>query len=222
MTPISLNNTIAEPYVAAAQKPGSPAGSAPAGSVSVPAEGADHVQLSPTAAREVEFTGRVAENVTAGNITTDQAQQLYGQIATVHQQIATDRQANDGTLSASDAQAIRQTQNQLSGTIYSDAHNGAAPPSAQTVPKTASRDTLEAGRIALNAKAGNLSSTQAQQLGSQLGTIEQQAATDAQANGGTLSPADVQAINQLQTQLSQQIYQTAHPAVGPEPVVNQA
>ncbi len=222
MTPISLNTATPETYAPAAQKPGSTGASAPAGSAQTPVEGADHVQLSPAALREVEFTGRVAENVAGGNITSDQAQQLYGQIATVHQQIATDRQANGGTLTAADQQTIQQSQNQLSGTIYSDAHNGAAPPTDPAVPRATERENLEAGRIALNAQAGNLSGAQAEQLGAQAGTIQQQVAADEQANGGTLSQTDAQAINQLQNQLSQQIHETAHPAVGPEPIVNPA
>jgi hypothetical protein len=103
----------------------------------------------------------------------------------------------------------------LSGTIYSDAHNGAAPPSDADVPQATSREAVQAGRIVLNQKAGNLSTDQAQQLSSQLGAIHQQIATDDQANGGTLSATDAQAINQMQNQLSQQIYQTAHPGVTP-------
>jgi hypothetical protein len=47
-------------------------------------------------------------------------------------------------------------------------------------------------------------------LGSQLATIQQQIAADTQANGGSLSATDAQAINQLQNQLSQQIYEAAH------------
>ena len=214
MTPVTLNSvTIQEPY-APVPKPGSGVQSADAP--------ADSVQLSPAALREVALTGRVAINGEAGNLTSGQTQQLYGQISSIHQQIATDLQAGGGTLSATNAQAIQQSQNQLSGTIYSDAHDGAPPPSDPNAPQAAAREALQAGRIALNEKAGNLSSDQAQQLGSQLGAIQQQIATDEQANGGTLSSTGAQAINQLQNQLSQQIHETAHPAVGSEPIVNPA
>jgi hypothetical protein len=208
LTPVTLNSsTIQETYAPpASHKAGFPAGSAPA----------DSVQLSPAALREVEFTGRVAENVAAGNLTSDQAQQLYGQIAAIHQQIGAERQADGGTLSATDRQAIQQSQNQLSGTIYSDAHNGAAPPSDPKAPQAAVREAVAAGRIVLNEKAGNLSGDQAQQLGSQLGTIQKQIATDEQANGGTLSATDAQAINQLQNQFSQQIYDMAHSVTTPD------
>jgi hypothetical protein len=171
---------------------------------------ADSVQLSPTALREVALTGRISVNEQAGNLSGAQAQQLYGQLSSIHSQIATDRQAGGGTLSPTQAQAIQQSENQLSQTVYSDAHGGAAPPSSPHVSPADAREALEAGRITLNAKAGNLSSDQADQLTSQLGTIHQQIETDKQANGGTLTPPDAQAINQLQNQLSEQIYTSAH------------
>ena len=214
MTPVSFNTTAIPETYAPVPKPGNGVQSADAP--------ADTVQLSPAALREVALTGRVAINGEAGNLTSGQTQQLYGQISSIHQQIATDLQAGGGTLSATNAQAIQQSQNQLSGTTYSDAHNGAAPPADPNVPQATAREALEAGRIALNEKAGNLSSGQAQQLGSELGTIQRQVATDEQANGGTLSSTGAQAINQLQNQLSQQIHETAHPAVGSEPIVNAA
>jgi len=176
---------------------------------------ADSVQLSPAALRETGLTGRVALNEKAGNLSGDQAQQLYGQIASIHSQIATDRQADGGTLSSTDAQAIQQLQSQLNQTIYSDAHNGTAPPSNPNVTQAGEREAVEAGRIVLNEKAGNVTTAQAQQLGSQLATIHQQIAADEQANGGPLNPADAQAINQLQNQFSQQIYEAAHGGATP-------
>jgi hypothetical protein len=211
LTSITLNSIPPPPAYAPAstQRPGSPAVSA-SGRVPASDEPTDKLQISPAALREVALEGRVALNGESGNITSDQAQQLYSQISSIHSQMVADRQANGGTLSATDSQSIQQSQNQLSGTIYSDAHNGAAPPADPTVTRAGIREAAEAGRIALNEKAGSLSADQAKQLGTQLGTIQQQIATDEQANGGSLSPADAQAINQLQNQLSQQIYVAAH------------
>jgi hypothetical protein len=203
LTPVTLNNAIQETYAPApSQKP------APTASV----QATDTVQLSRAALREVALTGRVAANAETGKLTSDRAQQLYGQVSSIHSQIVSDRQADGGTLSSSDAQAIQQAQSQLSQTVYSDAHDGAAAPPNPDATRAGARETLEAGRIVLNEKAGNLSGDQAQQLGSQLSTIQQQIAADKQADGGTLSSTDAQAINQLQSQLSQQIYATAHGA----------
>ena len=93
-------------------------------------EPADSLQLSPAALREVSLTGRVAADADTGNLTSDQAQQLYGQVSSIHGQIGADRQSDGGALSPTDAQAIQQSQSQLRQTIYSDAYDGAPPPSA--------------------------------------------------------------------------------------------
>lgn len=215
MTPVSLKGSnLPESNVPpAATRPTAVASSQPA----------DTLQLSPIALAQVRLTGRVALDEHAGELTGTQAQQIYGQLSSIHSQIATERQADGGTLSSTDALAIRQAQTQSGQTIYSDTHNGAAPPSGATASPAAERQSLEAGRIVLNEKAGNLTSGQAKELGSQLGTIQQQIATDTQADGGKLSASDAQAINQLQDQLSQQIRATAQGyAVGPEPIVNPA
>jgi predicted phage-related endonuclease len=174
------------------------------------------VQLSPAALREIALTGRVAQDAQAGTISSELAAQLNGQTSEIQMQIATDKQANGGTLTSSEAQTIQQLQNQVSQTIYSDAHNGAAAPTNPDVTKAGAREAVQAGRIALNETAGNLSSAQATQLSSQLGTIQQQIASEEQANGGSLSTADAKAINQAQNQLSQQIYDTAHSASTPD------
>jgi hypothetical protein len=219
MTSVNLNtSTLPETFTAAVSPKavGSAASPAPGSTARTPDVSADTVQLSPAALREIALTGRVALNQQAGNITSAQATQLNGQISSIQSQIAADKQANGGTLSSSDAQAIQQLQKQLSQTIYSDAHNGAAAPTDPTVTKAGTREAVQAGRIALNETAGNLSSDQAKQLSSQLSTIQQQIASDEQANGGSLSAADAKTINQAQSQLSQQIYDTAHSASTPD------
>ncbi len=214
MSPITLNSTQNDPYVAATSASRKPAPQT-AQTAAADTNPGDTLQLSPAALREVALTGRVAADQKAGSISSSQAQQLFGQVASIHSQIQADKQANGGTLSPTDAQAIQQLQNQLSQTIYTDANNGAPPPSDPNVTRAGAREDLQSGRIALNEKAGNLSSAQAQQLSSQLGAIHQQIVTDEQANGGALSPADAQAINQQQTQLSQQIYTDAHGGTSP-------
>jgi len=181
----------------------------------------DSVQLSPAALRQIAQTGRIALDQQAGVLTSDQANQLTSQLASIQSTISTDLQNDGGTLSSSDAQTINQLQTQLSGQIYSDAHNGAAPPANPQTDLADGREALLAGRIALNEYAGNLSSDQASQFLSQVGTISQTIKTDTQNDGGTLSQADAQSINQLQTQLSQQIAGSAH-AVSPDPITTSA
>jgi len=219
MTSVNLNtSTLPETYtpVVSPKAVGAGPGSTPGSTAQTPDVLADTVQLSPAALRQIALTGRVALDAQAGTISSELAAQLNGQTSEIQMQMASDKQANGGTLSSSEAQTIQQLQNQVSQTIYSDAHNGAAAPTNPDVTRAGAREALQAGRIALNETAGNLSSAQATQLTSQLVTIQQQIASDEQANGGTLSAADAKAINQAQNQLSQQIYDTAHSASTPD------
>jgi len=221
MTSVNWNNSaLPETYAPPASPKAVGSGAslssgAAGGTAQTPDVPADTLHLSSAALREIALTGRVALNEQAGNITSQQAAQLNGQTSSIQSQIAADKQANGGTLSSSDAQAIQQLQNQLSQTVYSDAHNGAAAPTDPDGTKAGAREAVQAGRIALNETAGSLSSDQAKQLSSQLDTIHQQIVTDEQANGGSLSPADAQAINQAQSQLGQQIYDAAHSTSSP-------
>jgi hypothetical protein len=215
MTSVNLNaSSLPEAYAPAvsAKAVGFGGSSAPGSTAQTPEIPEDTVHLSPAAMREIALTGRVSLNEQAGNITTGQGTQLNGQISSIQTQIAADKQANGGTLSSSDAKAIQQLQNQLSQNVYSDAHNGAAAPTNPDVTRAGAREAVQAGRIALNETAGNLTSAQAGQLSSQISTTQQQIASDKQANGGSLSAADAKAINQTQNQLSRQIYDTAHSA----------
>jgi hypothetical protein len=204
-TPITWNNNLNASLFSTPQKAASPVAK-PAG---------DSAQLSPLAASEESLTGRVAVNAAEGNISKDQAQQLYGQISSIQTQITADTQADGGTLSTTDTQPLQQLQGQLSQSIYGDAHGGATPRPNPDVTHTGVRETVEAGRIALDQKAGKINSSQAQQLTSQLGAINPQIQAGQQANGGSLTPSAAQAIYQLQNALSQQIEADANPVQNP-------
>lgn len=212
----SVNSYSAEAYLSPVTAPSQTKPSAAsANSDPVPV---DQVDITPTAdalLRDASETGRIALNAAAGNLTGSQATQLYQQIASIQTQIGTDKQADGGSLSSQDAQTINQLQSQLSATIYSDAHNGAAPPSTPSTPIVAvQREALQAGRIQLNEQAGNLSASQAQQLMQQQSKIDGQIAADTNSLTGSLTPSQEQQINQLQDRASAQIRQTVH---GPTP-----
>src|SRR5579871_4062656 len=109
MTPVNWNNIgVQEPYTNPVPKRATePAANAAQGA---PNDPADVVQLSPAALREVALTGRIALNQEAGNLSSDQTSQLYSQVSSIRSQIVADKQANGGTLSPTDAQAIKQLQ----------------------------------------------------------------------------------------------------------------
>lgn len=203
----SLSSDAYQPPATAAKPPASAQTAIDGG----PVNQVDISHVGDPMAHQASEAGRIALNSAAGNLTSDQTTQLYQQVASIQAQIAADKQANGGTLSSGDAQTIDQLQSQLSGTIYTDAHNGAAPPTTHPAPiEAAKREEWQAGRIELNESAGNLTASQAQQLTHQQDQIDQQIAADKQANAGSLTQAQAQQINQLQTQAGKQIYETAH------------
>jgi len=196
---------------ASGQKPAAP--SNPSAEES-PAEPADVVDIGSITRNEVMETGRIALLNQSGNLTSDQASQLYQQLAAIQAQIKADEQANGGTLTDENKQAIAQSQNQLSAAIYSDAHGGAAPPATpQAAGAADKRAAAQAGRILLNEKAGNLSADQVTQLAATETQIDNTILADKQANGGTLTAAQAYTINQMQSAASKTIYDEAHPPV---------
>jgi hypothetical protein len=193
----------------------SKAPASPASSSNANAAPTDVVDISPAGQLQTWEAGRIALNQGAGKLTSDQATQLYQQVSTIGAQIVADKQADGGTLSAQDKQAIKQSEIQLSTAIYSDVHNGATPPSTPPPTNdTQKRAVTQAGAIQLNLQAGNLTTGQAQQLMAQQATIDKQIASDEKANGGTLTQAQAQAINQLQNAADQQLAQMLNPSSG--------
>jgi hypothetical protein len=171
----------------------------------------DQVDITPTSQimqRLNAEDGRVALDTAAGNLTSPLSTELYAQVASIQQQISGAEQHDGGTLSSQDAQRINQSESELSASIYSDAHNGASLPSNSTPSAAGHREALQAGRIQMGEQAGNLTSSQAQQLMHQQYQIDGQISADKQANGGALTSAEAQQISQLQDQASKQIYQT--------------
>jgi hypothetical protein len=167
---------------AASYTPPAPTASTVAPSSSVPArpQGQDAVELS--------LAGRIALGVNDGKLTSAQGQTLDSQLQTVNQTIQ------------SGGSGISQLQSQLSQQIYGDTHNGATIPTGLTVTSSEERDFFQAGRVAADENAGNLTSTQGSQFLSQISQIYQQS-----QNGA--SPT---ATFQAQNQLSAEIFDTAH------------
>ena len=147
-------------------------------------------QATPAAqdAIELSLAGRIALGVGNGKLTTQQAQELTSQLKTIHQTLQ-----SGGT-------DVTQLESQLSQQIYGDAHNGASIPTNLNLTTSELRDFLQAGRIAIQEGAGNLTSAEASQFYTAMGQIYQN------SQSGT-SASDT---NQAQNQLSVEIYNAAH------------
>ncbi len=190
-------------------------GSVPDGITKNAGSGEDSVQLSP-AAREIFQAGRLALHVEAGDLSSDEAGGIYSHIAAVAAELVQDKAAHDGTLSDEDRKSIARAQDRISHEIANA--TGSIGKDEQPPSIAEARTVFEAGRVVLNQKAGNISDTQAAQLLETIGGDLQQIRADEQANGGSLSGAQDNEWNDLQTQLSRDIYTAGHtPATVPDP-----
>ena len=74
---------------------------------------------------------RIAQGVKSGQLTPAETAKLEKQQRTIHKQVAADRKANGGTLTASEKKQINREQNQASRNIYRKKHNAATQPEAK-------------------------------------------------------------------------------------------
>ena len=74
---------------------------------------------------------RIAQGVKSGQLTPGETAKLEKQQKTIHKQVAKDRKANRGTLTASEKKQINKEQNQASRNIYRKKHNAATQPDAK-------------------------------------------------------------------------------------------
>jgi hypothetical protein len=74
---------------------------------------------------------RIAQGVKSGQLTPGETAKLEKQQKTIHKQVAADRKANGGTLTASEKKQINKEQNQASRNIYRKKHNAATQPEAK-------------------------------------------------------------------------------------------
>ena len=74
---------------------------------------------------------RIAQGVKSGQLTPAETAKLEKQQKTIHKQVAADRKANGGTLTASEKKQINKEQNHASRNIYRKKHNAATQPDAK-------------------------------------------------------------------------------------------
>ena len=68
---------------------------------------------------------RIAQGVKSGQLTPKETAKLENQQKGINKQVAADRKANGGTLTASEKRQVNREQNQASRNIYRKKHNGA-------------------------------------------------------------------------------------------------
>ncbi len=158
--------------------------------------------------RRFNQQGRIANGVASGRLTAGEAKNVEGREANLNHEIHDDRQANGGTLTPQERQQVNRQQNNLSKSIYDDKHNGANAQYGNN--EVGQRRANQQQRIANGIDKGQISAGQASRLEGKEQNINKQAAADRAANGGKLTPAERQQINQKQNGASRAIANDRH------------
>jgi hypothetical protein len=74
---------------------------------------------------------RIAQGIKSGQLTPSETAKLENQQKGINQQVAADRKANGGTLTASEKKQVNKEQNSASKNIYHKKHNAKTQPQAQ-------------------------------------------------------------------------------------------
>ena len=98
---------------------------------SVKKQSAPHYGNNKVGQRRENQQDRIAQGVKSGQLTPGEAAKLEKQQKTIHKQVAADRKANGGTLTASEKKQINKEQNHASRNIYRKKHNAATQPEAK-------------------------------------------------------------------------------------------
>ena len=78
---------------------------------------------------------RIAQGVKNGQLTPGETAKLENQQKGINKQVAADRKANGGALTASEKKQVNKEQNGASKNIYHKKHNAKTRPQAQAQPK---------------------------------------------------------------------------------------
>jgi hypothetical protein len=74
---------------------------------------------------------RIAQGIKSGQLTAGETAKLENQQKGINQQVAADRKANGGTLTAAEKKQVNKEQNAASKNIYNKKHNGKTQPQAK-------------------------------------------------------------------------------------------
>jgi hypothetical protein len=109
----------------------SPAAAAPAQQPQTQSAKPAHFGHNKVDQRRENQQDRIAQGVKSGQLTPAETAKLEKQQRNIHKQVAADRKANGGTLTASEKKQINREQNQASRNIYRKKHNAATQPEAK-------------------------------------------------------------------------------------------
>jgi hypothetical protein len=151
---------------------------------------------------------RVAQGIKSGQLTSGETAKLETKEAAINQEVRTDRTLNGGKLTGQEKQIVNRQQNQMSKQLYADKHNAVVQPTPKS--EVGARRENQQDRIANGVASGKLSAGQTARLEKGETALNQEVKADRTANGGKLTPAEKQQVNQQQNQMSRKIYRDKH------------
>src|SRR6266481_6034262 len=127
---------MAQDQPAPSSQPAPPAPSGGSTTAATPATTATPAaKPKPTVAQRKENQqDRIAQGMKSGQLTAGETANLENQQKGINQQVAADRKANGGTLTASEKKQVNKEQNVASKNIYHKKHNAKTQPQAQPKP----------------------------------------------------------------------------------------
>jgi hypothetical protein len=154
---------------------------------------------------------RIAEGIKSGQLTAGEANHLENKEAAINEEVAKDRAANHGSMTAAERAQVNRQQNQLSNQIYQDKRNGHVQNSHPTT-QSGQRAEHQQDRIAQGINSGQLTAGETSQLENKEAAINREVAKDRASNHGSMTAAERKQVNRQQNQLSRQIYKDKHNA----------
>jgi hypothetical protein len=151
---------------------------------------------------------RIANGIQSGQLTAGETKNLENKEANLNKEERQMRAGDNGKLTAADRTKLNQQQNRLSNDIYQDKHNANVAHYGKGA--IGQRRENQQDRIAQGIRSGQLTPREASNLENKEQGLNREIGGMRQANGGTLSKADKQVVNQQQNKLSKQIYNKKH------------
>jgi hypothetical protein len=159
-------------------------------------------------AREEKQQDRIANGVASGQLTAGETAKLEKQEAKIKGEVAKDRAANGGTLTAEEKKQINAQQNQLSNKIYSEKHDDSKQVYGNN--EVDERRENQQKRIADGIASGKLTAGEAARLETQEGAINKEVRAERKANGGNLTNNQKAQVNKQLNGESTRIYRKKH------------
>jgi len=151
---------------------------------------------------------RIANGVQSGQLTAGETKNLENKEANLNGEERQMRAGDNGKLTAADRAKLNRQQNRLSNDIYQDKHNANVAHYGKG--EIGQRRENQQDRIAQGIRSGQLTPRETSNLENKEQGLNREIGGMRQANGGKLSKADKQVVNQQQNKLSQQIYNKKH------------